>query len=426
MNKSLLFKISAPFAISLLTACATTQTTAVFSISTTPAGAAVTTTLPAKNPDGKVLDTVSIRVSGEQKAEHIEIFRDENFLSCPATPCAWEIPRTSNFAVLVEKEGYAPQAFKVRNIPNKREVAKDGAPVIAGTGAAVTGMTIGVSQFLAALGGTAATGGLAAPLFFGGMAIAAVGGANAFNNKSKGNHNIFVPQSLNVEINKSKSRPPNNTIDLSQYFRDRRHALTESTDPRAFNANFPSNCPWTNTKGVKNLVCLAIVPPLDTNQLNWQATTISESDLFSRVGLKRIQNNRKNRGIGSGEIVFINNVKGPTPFISCINKDLRSGIALTEFNLQDGQVLTLKEKTKTKLFLDAKASSSYSWFLDTDKNVLIPKEEYQKKISLALINSILNEQNITFQVKNQTLVLATPKLNDIFDTFLSNCGLSYE
>lgn len=151
-----------------LPACATAMRgpSVDFHVVTDPPGATVTTDL----------QTADTRREINRREELVRLgFRDEIgdadivHYSCEPTPCEFELPRRSNFTVVVEREGYHPATVEVNSGFGKSGAAKSAA----GTAASATGAYV-VAYNAVHLAGTLFTAGLAST---GTVAASAAGSA---------------------------------------------------------------------------------------------------------------------------------------------------------------------------------------------------------------------------------------------------------
>jgi len=168
-----------------LAACATATrgSTTLFIVETTPVGAKAETTVPTKE-FGKMTKVRLERIkSGKLEEPEFE------YRFCEPTPCGIEMPRKTEFHVLVTKDGYTPEVHQIgykhrKEIRNEtvKNTALTAGAVGVGTGVAVGAATSSSVLFSGgAAAGTAAGIVIAAPIVLvGGVALGvdAASGAN--------------------------------------------------------------------------------------------------------------------------------------------------------------------------------------------------------------------------------------------------------
>jgi hypothetical protein len=168
----------------VLPACATATrgSTTMFTVETTPIGAKATTTVPMAPFKPLTKHQLKLIKRGD-KPEPIVDYR-----YCEPTPCGIEVPRKTNFHVLVEKEGYEPQVHEIgylhrkkikkETIRNTAAAATVGGATIAGVAASTTTSTVFLSS--GAVAGMAAIAVVTPIVLVGGvsMSIDASTGAN--------------------------------------------------------------------------------------------------------------------------------------------------------------------------------------------------------------------------------------------------------
>jgi hypothetical protein len=172
------------FMAALLPACATATrgSTTLFTVETMPIGAKATTTVPTA-PFKPLTKQQLKRIKRGEKPEPVVDYR-----YCEPTPCGIEVPRKTNFHVLVEKEEYEPQVHEIgylhrkkikkETIRNTAAAATVGGATIAGVAASTTTSTVFLSS--GAVAGMAAIAVVTPIVLVGGvsMSIDASTGAN--------------------------------------------------------------------------------------------------------------------------------------------------------------------------------------------------------------------------------------------------------
>ena len=152
--------LSVLFAL-LLPACATATrgSTTLFIVETTPVGAKATTTVPTKE-FGKMTQAKLDRInSGKLEEPEFE------YRFCEPTPCGIELPRRTEFHVLVTKEGFRPEVHKIGYMHRKeikKETARNTAIATGVAGAAGAATVASVTASLGSIGATAGGAGVAA------------------------------------------------------------------------------------------------------------------------------------------------------------------------------------------------------------------------------------------------------------------------
>jgi len=163
-------------------ATATRGSNSIFIVETVPIGAHVTTTVPVRS--SKLLSSKDIKkIKDGEMAEPNWAYR-----TCEPTPCGIQIPRKTEFDILITKEGFAPQIHTI-GFKHRKEIARETARNIAlaaGTvavGSAVA-VTAGVSGSLVAVGTGAVIGGaavVAAPVVVIGLIAGSVDASSGAN-----------------------------------------------------------------------------------------------------------------------------------------------------------------------------------------------------------------------------------------------------
>ena len=193
---------TAPLLAFALAGCATMSrgSHATYLVQTIPPGASVTTDLPLENGSGQ---------AGPDP-------EDAGYYGCAPTPCSFQVPRRSDFNILVFKPGFQPFTWAVTKMRNKEFAKKTDAANLKTASAASAG-NLAVALATTSGGGIAAApaaAGIAGyfvlaaePLYFAGNGLDLASGALV----------ELYPNPLNVKLAKEQSAE--NTKEIMDAFR---------------------------------------------------------------------------------------------------------------------------------------------------------------------------------------------------------------
>ena len=177
------FSFTALFA---LNACATMERGQrdSFIVYTTPIAASVTTDMAIET---------STRANKTQK---------DRYFGCAPTPCSINMPRKTGFSVLITKDGYLPQSYKIESLPYKEMIKRNQQTVVGTTitAGAITGASIlTVDAILMGIGG-ASSGVAATAIAITALPVAAAGGLSLAVDAGTGANHDFYPNPMSITL----------------------------------------------------------------------------------------------------------------------------------------------------------------------------------------------------------------------------------
>lgn len=384
------------------------QSPDLFTITTSPPGANVSTTLSIPNQT-------------EQNSPPSN--NQTQYLSCDATPCSWALPQDANFAILIEKAGYDPQLHLIRNFENIRTQMQNSTTStstavlaqsanIASTGAAVYGVSAGiaygiVSPFYTLFGSTvpaiSVIPAALPPITIGLSLLSAAQMSGAFDTDD--NTKRFFPATVSSQLTKKSDDTSNN---IRQYFYARREAMKFVPAEHSFETFFLPYCPSNLTEHKTPNICFQVTQPPDHSKFQWTQTKVKAPA-------------KLNDGANSHAILFAQGqTQYPSLFFTCKAGQIIAGAALQALDFQALSNQSKPINSLVKIIID-------------NELVAVNKVHYYRKsgfllfidpfpISQHLFTAAKNNEDIRFVTMGSGIDFPAPKINSEIDGFIRNCG----